>query len=296
MSKYRVFELAKEFQLDPKVALGVLKQHHFRAQNIFSPVSEPETAAIKEYVARNADKAKAKAAAAPKITDYSVADGRVNPPAPKKRKPAAAPVEKAETKPAPKAESAKKPEPQKQSPVKAETKAAPKAEPKKEVKKDEVLRAELPHYGLRIVSQAPSHRETSGSQESRPSSPGREGRRRASGGNRGAASASVQMPAQSRGGESRRGNGNGNGNGRGEHRRGERGEGRRSERRSESVARTVAAASAAATIATARSRSAAMRRRTVAAAASSQRRKSRSRVRRTSRCRSRSRSKTSRRR
>ena len=70
MSKYRVFELAKEFQLDPKVALSVLKQHHFRAANIFSPVSDQETAAIKEYVARNKDKAAAKAAAAPKITDY----------------------------------------------------------------------------------------------------------------------------------------------------------------------------------------------------------------------------------
>ncbi|WP_294157648.1 translation initiation factor IF-2 [uncultured Selenomonas sp.] len=235
MSKYRVFELAKEFQLDPKVALSVLKQHHFRAANIFSPVSDPETAAIKEYVARNADKAKAKAAAAPKI-DYSVADGRVNPPAPKKKK--AAPLEKPVTNAAPKAaakaaapkQEAAKPAAPKREPVKAEVKPAPKAEPKKEEKKDEVLRAELPHYGLRIVSQAPSHTETPSRQEHRSNgSQNHEGRRRSNGA---VNAASVAMPSQSQSrGESRRGNGNNNG--RNEHRKNERGEGRRTERRSE---------------------------------------------------------------
>ncbi|WP_414483040.1 translation initiation factor IF-2, partial [Selenomonas sp.] len=238
MSKYRVFELAKEFQLDPKVALSVLKQHHFRAANIFSPVSDQETAAIKEYVARNKDKAAAKAAAAPKITDYSVADGRVNPPAPKKKK-AAAPVEKPAAKVAPKAAEAKqeaaKTAAPKQAPVKTEAKPAPKAEPKKEEKKDEVLRAELPHIGLRIVSQAPSHAETSQRTSGRASGgQNHEGRRRSSGNS--AASASVQMPQQSRTGDSRRGNGNGNGRNdrRSESRRGERGENRRgSERRSD---------------------------------------------------------------
>ena len=239
MSKYRVFELAKEFHMDAKVALGVLKQHHFRAQNIFSPVSDPEVAAIKEYVARNAGKAAAKAAAEPKITDYSVADGRVNPPAPKKKKKEEAPAKLAPKAEAPKATPAPKQETPKkapkQEPRKAAEKPAPKAEPKKEEKKeekkDEVLRAELPHFGLRIVSPAPSKKVEAPSRSENQGNANHEGRRRSGG--RSAVSESVAMPKESRG-ESRRGGSSGRNENRrgGEGRRGERGEGRRgSERR-----------------------------------------------------------------
>lgn len=47
MSKYRVYELAKEFNTDSKVILDILKRNKFKAANNFSSVGEEERTAIK---------------------------------------------------------------------------------------------------------------------------------------------------------------------------------------------------------------------------------------------------------
>ena len=59
MSKYRVFELAKEFNTDSKVILDILKRNKFKATNNFSGVGEEERTAIKNALSKGskADKA-----------------------------------------------------------------------------------------------------------------------------------------------------------------------------------------------------------------------------------------------
>ena len=68
MSKYRVYELAKEFHTDSKVILDILKRNHFKAANNFSSVGDDERNAVKNaFAARHTtDKKAEKAPAAPK--------------------------------------------------------------------------------------------------------------------------------------------------------------------------------------------------------------------------------------
>ena len=46
MSKYRVYELAKEFQTESKVVLDILARNKFRVANHMSSVGEDERAAV----------------------------------------------------------------------------------------------------------------------------------------------------------------------------------------------------------------------------------------------------------
>ena len=82
MSKYRVYELAKEFNTDSKVILDILKRNKFKAANNFSSVGEEERTAIKNSLSNKGAKPQAKAPAAPAA-----------------QKPAAKPVEKRAEKP-----------------------------------------------------------------------------------------------------------------------------------------------------------------------------------------------------
>lgn len=68
MSKYRVYELAKEFHTDSKVILDILKRNHFKAANNFSSVGDDERNAVKNaFAARHTtDKKAEKAPAVPK--------------------------------------------------------------------------------------------------------------------------------------------------------------------------------------------------------------------------------------
>ena len=63
MSKYRVYELAKEFHTDTKNILDILKKHHFKAVNNFSSVGDAEHAAVKNHFAGKSGKSQEKAAA-----------------------------------------------------------------------------------------------------------------------------------------------------------------------------------------------------------------------------------------
>ena len=82
MSKYRVYELAKEFNTDSKVILDILKRNKFKAANNFSSVDEEERTAIKNSLSNKGAKPQAKAPAAPAA-----------------QKPAAKPAEKRAEKP-----------------------------------------------------------------------------------------------------------------------------------------------------------------------------------------------------
>lgn len=82
MSKYRVYELAKEFNTDSKVILDILKRNKFKAANNFSSVGEEERTAIKNSLSNKGAKLQAKAPAAPAA-----------------QKPAAKPAEKRAEKP-----------------------------------------------------------------------------------------------------------------------------------------------------------------------------------------------------
>lgn len=82
MSKYRVYELAKEFNTDSKVILDILKRNKFKAANNFSSVGEEERTAIKNSLSNKGAKPQAKAPAAPAA-----------------QKPVAKPVEKRAEKP-----------------------------------------------------------------------------------------------------------------------------------------------------------------------------------------------------
>lgn len=63
MSKYRVYELAKEFNTDSKVILDILKRNKFKAANNFSSVGEEERTAIKNSLSNKGAKPQAKAPA-----------------------------------------------------------------------------------------------------------------------------------------------------------------------------------------------------------------------------------------
>ena len=63
MSKYRVYELAKEFNTDSKVILDILKRNKFKAANNFSSVGEEERTAIKNSLNNKGAKPQAKAPA-----------------------------------------------------------------------------------------------------------------------------------------------------------------------------------------------------------------------------------------
>ena len=66
MSKYRVYELAKEFHTDTKNILDILKKNKFKAVNNFSSVGDAEHDAVKNHFAGKSAKPQApKAAAAP---------------------------------------------------------------------------------------------------------------------------------------------------------------------------------------------------------------------------------------
>ena len=82
MSKYRVYELAKEFNTDSKVILDIVKRNKFKAANNFSSVGEEERTAIKNSLSNKGAKPQAKAPAAPAA-----------------QKPAAKPAEKRAEKP-----------------------------------------------------------------------------------------------------------------------------------------------------------------------------------------------------
>lgn len=59
MSKYRVYELAKEFNTDSKVILDILKRNKFKAANNFSSVGEEERTAIKNSLSNKGAKPQA---------------------------------------------------------------------------------------------------------------------------------------------------------------------------------------------------------------------------------------------
>lgn len=63
MSKYRVYELAKEFHTDTKNILDILKKNHFKAVNNFSSVGDAEHAAVKNHFAGKSGKSQEKVAA-----------------------------------------------------------------------------------------------------------------------------------------------------------------------------------------------------------------------------------------
>lgn len=86
MSKYRVYELAKEFNTDSKVILDILKRNKFKAANNFSSVGEEERTAIKNSLSNKGAKPQAKAPAAPAAQKPAA-------------KPAAKPAEKRAEKP-----------------------------------------------------------------------------------------------------------------------------------------------------------------------------------------------------
>jgi len=74
MSKYRVYELAKEFQADSKDVLRVLKENGVKAANNFSSVDDAGYAVVKQAFQKKVSAAKAQKQKAA-ITSYSV-DGR----------------------------------------------------------------------------------------------------------------------------------------------------------------------------------------------------------------------------
>ena len=49
MSKYRVYELAKEFNKESKDILDVLKKENFQVKNNFSSVGDEERNALKKH-------------------------------------------------------------------------------------------------------------------------------------------------------------------------------------------------------------------------------------------------------
>ena len=56
MSKYRVFELAKEFNTDSKTILDMLKRHNFKVKNNFSGVGDEERNIVKQAFDKKAKK------------------------------------------------------------------------------------------------------------------------------------------------------------------------------------------------------------------------------------------------
>ena len=110
MSKYRVFELAKEFGADSKKVLDILKRNNYKVNNNFSSVDDDGYRVVKQAFTGTAEKPKA---AAPQQ------------PAKAQEKPKAAPQPKEQARPQPKAQEKPK---AKEKPQQA---PAPKAKPER---------------------------------------------------------------------------------------------------------------------------------------------------------------------
>ena len=54
MSKYRVYELAKEFNKETKEVIDILRKNNFTAKNNFSSVGDEERNALKKYFEKGA--------------------------------------------------------------------------------------------------------------------------------------------------------------------------------------------------------------------------------------------------
>ena len=92
MSKYRVFELAKEFGADSKVILDILKKHNVKVSNNFSGVGDEEYNLVKEALVKKSPAAKAEG-------KKPMAKPAATPAAKPVSKPADRPVEKLAEKP-----------------------------------------------------------------------------------------------------------------------------------------------------------------------------------------------------
>ena len=65
MSKYRVYELAKKFNIDSKMVLDILKKKKFKVANNFTSVGDAEYNAVKDALSKKPEE-KPKRAEAPK--------------------------------------------------------------------------------------------------------------------------------------------------------------------------------------------------------------------------------------
>ena len=155
MSKYRVYELAKEFKTDSKIVVEILEKNNFKVKNNFSSVGDAERDVLKKAFAKKQE-AKQQQAAKPQI-DYSVADGRPghvvqqSRPAEKKAGKKAEPAMKTVAYKAPQAQDKPQQPAARPQPEKAE-----KPEPKKSEQPAKKVTISKPHFGLRIVSK-PDH-------------------------------------------------------------------------------------------------------------------------------------------
>ena len=71
MSKYRVFELAKEFHTESKVVLDILKKGNYKVANHLSSVGDEERNAIKNHFEKkSAPAAKNQPKAAPEKKEH----------------------------------------------------------------------------------------------------------------------------------------------------------------------------------------------------------------------------------
>jgi len=104
MSKYRVYELAKKFNIESKTVLEILKKKNFKVANNFTSVGDEEYNAVKEALTKKTVPA-SKPAAAQKKAEAKPAEKPASKPEAKQEekpaaKPEAKPVEKPAAKPA----------------------------------------------------------------------------------------------------------------------------------------------------------------------------------------------------
>ena len=92
MSKYRVYELAKKFNIESKTVLEILKKKNYKVVNNFTSVGDEEYNAVKEALEKKTSAA-SKPAAAPRKTEQTVAKP-VQKAAPKPEPQSVKPVEK----------------------------------------------------------------------------------------------------------------------------------------------------------------------------------------------------------
>ncbi|MBQ1915809.1 MAG: translation initiation factor IF-2 [Selenomonadaceae bacterium] len=100
MSKYRVYELAKKFNIESKTVLEILKKKNFKVANNFTSVGDEEYNAVKEALTKKTAPASKPAAAQKKAEAKPVEKPASKPEAKQEEKPAAKPEAKPVEKPA----------------------------------------------------------------------------------------------------------------------------------------------------------------------------------------------------
>ncbi|MBQ1509302.1 MAG: translation initiation factor IF-2 [Selenomonadaceae bacterium] len=100
MSKYRVYELAKKFNIESKTVLEILKKKNFKVANNFTSVGDEEYNAVKEALTKKTAPAPKSAAAQKKAEAKPVEKPAPKPEAKQEEKPAAKPEAKPVEKPA----------------------------------------------------------------------------------------------------------------------------------------------------------------------------------------------------